>query len=244
MKRAACSNEQESAARRRMAALFVLAFVASACAAPDTATSFDDGAAFSAGGPELSVVCHYDADADMYEPLLLPARAVQAHLGHGDALPGDRLPDDSGVFGASCEEIADALANIVEIHPPSAAAGNYDATGAAFGPEPTLAGVFGDVVLVNDGVSPVTDACEPLVGFPPGAIALVDRGFCTFVQKAQNAQAAGAVAMIVVNNFAGDPITMGGSDPSIVIPSVMISLADGGVIKAGLPAMGTVRRHP
>jgi hypothetical protein len=33
-------------------------------------------------------------------------------------------------------------------------------------------------------------------------------------------------------------------DPTIVIPSVMVSLADGSAIKAGLPATGTVRRHP
>jgi hypothetical protein len=79
-----------------------------------------------------------------------------------------------------------------------------------------------------------------LIGFPAGAIALVDRGTCTFVQKVSNAQAAGVVAVIVVNNVAGAPTTMGGTDPTIMIPSVMVSLADGNVIKAGLPATGRI----
>ncbi|HSJ24757.1 MAG TPA: PA domain-containing protein [Longimicrobiales bacterium] len=248
MTRAPRRNPQVAALPRRMAALVVLALAASACDAPDT-MSFDDAAAFNRGGPERSVVCHYDADADMYKPLTLPAPAVDAHLRHGDALPGDRLPDDSGVFGPACEEIPDpppppAWPHIVEIHAPSAAAGEYGAAGAAFGPEPTLAGTAGAVMLVNDGVGTGSDACEPLIGFAAGSIALVDRGNCTFVQKAQNAQAAGAVAMVVVNNVPGNPVTLGGSDPTIVIPSVMVSQTDGNTMKAGLPANGTVRRHP
>jgi len=50
------------------------------------------------------------------------------------------------------------------------------AAGAAFGPAPTAAGLTGTVVLSNDGVGATTDACEPLVGFPAGSIAVVDRG--------------------------------------------------------------------
>ena len=83
-----------------------------------------------------------------------------------------------------------------------------------------------------------------MVSFPAGAVALVDRGTCSFVQKVSNAQAAGAIAVIVVNNVAGPPTTMGGTDPTITIPSVMVSLADGGVIKAGLPATGRVSAAP
>ena len=47
--------------------------------------------------------------------------------------------------------------------------------------------------------------------------------------------------MIVANNVAGAPITMGGSDPAVSIPSVMVSQADGATIKLGLPATATVR---
>ncbi|HEX6238010.1 MAG TPA: PA domain-containing protein, partial [Acidimicrobiales bacterium] len=70
------------------------------------------------------------------------------------------------------------------------------------------------------------------------------RGTCGFVVKAANAQAAGATAMIVANNAPGAPITMGGTDPAITIPSVMVSQADGTTIKTGLPATGTVSSNP
>jgi len=137
-----------------------------------------------------------------------------------------------------------ALANLVTIDPPSPAAGSYQASGAEFGAAPDATGIAGDVVLVNDGSANPTQGCTPLVGFPAGAVALVDRGTCSFLQKATNAQNAGAAAMIVANNAPGAPITMGGTDPAIVIPSVMVSQADGTTIKAGLPATGTVSSNP
>ncbi|MGH2655344.1 MAG: PA domain-containing protein [Actinomycetota bacterium] len=144
--------------------------------------------------------------------------------------------------------IGGGLPNLVTIDPPSSAAGVYGATGAAFGPAPTSGGISGDIELVNDGVSTPpagtpTDGCEPFT-LTAGAIALIDRGTCSFVQKASNAQAAGASAVIVANNVPGAPITMGGSDPTITIPSVMVSLDDGNTIKAGLPAHATITSHP
>ncbi len=134
--------------------------------------------------------------------------------------------------------------NVVTIDPPSSAAGSYQASGAVFGPEFTAEGIDGDVVLVDDGVGATADACEPLVGFPAGSIALLDRGTCAFTVKVKNAQDAGATAALVANNVAGNPITMGGSDPTITIPSAMVSLDDGNTIKAGLPATGNIARDP
>jgi PA domain/LVIVD repeat len=148
----------------------------------------------------------------------------------------------------------DQLPNVVSVDPPSSAAGDYEAAGAAFGPAPTATGFSGDIVAVNDGVvgapvppsttpGTVTDGCEPF-DVPDGAIALIDRGFCAFVIKVANAQAAGASGVIVANNVAGTPITMGGADPSITIPAVHVSLADGNAIRAGLPATATVSSNP
>ncbi len=136
------------------------------------------------------------------------------------------------------------LPNFVTIDAPSPAAGLYGAAGAAFGPDLMDMPVSGSVVLVNDGagVSP-TDACEPLVGFPAGAIALLDRGTCNFTVKVANAQAAGAAAVIVADNAPGEPVEMGGADPTITIPAVRVSQADGAVIKAGLPATGTLEMN-
>ena len=135
-------------------------------------------------------------------------------------------------------------------------AGDYIASRATFGPQLDAIGpVSGTVVLVNDGVlgipvppapaGTLNDGCEPFAGFA-GKIALVDRGFCTFVVKVANAQAAGAVGVIVANNVAGDPITMGFTAPipPITIPAVMISLDDGTLFKANLPLDATLRRDP
>lgn len=81
--------------------------------------------------------------------------------------------------------------------------GDRETGSAAFG-----AGSFDITALValaDDGVAPPTDACQPLVGSVAGRIVLVDRGTCTFVAKAINVQAAGAVGMIVANNAPGAP---------------------------------------
>lgn len=50
--------------------------------------------------------------------------------------------------------------------------------------------------------------------------------------------------MIVVNNVPGPPSTMGGTDPTITIPSAMVSLDDGNAIKASLPATGRIWEIP
>ena len=124
----------------------------------------------------------------------------------------------------------------VTVTAPASVAGTYEAASAGFGSALTTAGFTGTVELGNDGTgASTTDACEPLVGFTPGRIALVDRGSCAFVLKVKNAQNAGAIAAIVVNNVPGGATAMGGADPTITIPSVMISLADGDLFKANLP---------
>lgn len=131
--------------------------------------------------------------------------------------------------------------NEVTIDAPSSAAGTYKAHGASFGPRLGETGPAGDVVLVDDGSSDPTLGCGSPIGFPAGAIALVDRGECSFVQKVRNAQAAGATGVIVVNNEAGAPINMTGNATDVTIPSVMVWQSDGEAIKAGLPATGALQ---
>jgi subtilisin family serine protease len=61
-----------------------------------------------------------------------------------------------------------------------------------------------------------------------GKIALISRGTCTFSTKIRNAQSAGAAAVLVVNNVAGDPTAMGqdGTANQPTIPAYMLSLAN------------------
>jgi minor extracellular serine protease Vpr len=61
-----------------------------------------------------------------------------------------------------------------------------------------------------------------------GKIALISRGTCTFSIKIRNAQDAGASAVLVVNNVAGDPTAMGqdGTANQPTVPAYMLSLAN------------------
>jgi len=133
-----------------------------------------------------------------------------------------------------------ALPNTITVAEPSPIAGDYFGPMAGFGESLVTTGpLAGEVFLVNDGAGVVTDGCEPFV-VPAGSIPLVDRGACNFTVKVKNAQNAGAAIVIVANNIAGPPIAMGGTDPTITIPSVMISLDNGNLFKANLPLNATV----
>lgn len=123
----------------------------------------------------------------------------------------------------------------VRIDSPPAIAGDKQFGTAAFGPQISAPGITAPVALVNDGVAPTSDGCEPLpAGSLTGKIALIDRGLCGFAVKTKIAQDAGALAVIIANNVAGAPPGMAGVDPTIVIPTVSVSLADGNAIKAQL----------
>lgn len=126
---------------------------------------------------------------------------------------------------------------LLTVNSPGSIAGDYPVGAAGFGPALSTPGLTGDVVLADDGVLVGSDACEPLVngGAIAGNIALVDRGGCPFVTKTLNAEAAGATAVIVADNVAGcPPPGLGGTDPTITIPSVRVTNADGAAIKAEL----------
>ncbi|NQY27894.1 MAG: hypothetical protein HRT69_00310 [Flavobacteriaceae bacterium] len=93
----------------------------------------------------------------------------------------------------------------------------------------------GEIVLVDDGNAPNEDACTALTpGSLTGKIALIRRGTCAFVIKVKAAQEAGAIGAIVMNNISGTPIPMGGTDATIIIPSVMISKEDGDILEAAM----------
>jgi len=137
---------------------------------------------------------------------------------------------------------------VLRVNAPPAIDGDYEVGTAAFGPPLTSSAPAQDVVLVDDGTGTATDGCEALINGAAvsGKLALIDRGNCTFVQKVTNAQNAGAIGVIIVDNVAGcPPAGLGGVDPSITIPSVRITLADGNTIKANLPGVNaTLTRDP
>ena len=141
----------------------------------------------------------------------------------------------ANVFGGVDAVIPGSISNMV-INSPASIAGEYSFVSASFGP--AVGSFTGNLVLANDGTSSPTEACNELTNDSAigGNIAVIERGACEFGVKVLNAENAGAVAVIVINNVAGAAIGMsgGGSGDSVTIPSFMISQADGVGILAEL----------
>ncbi len=156
------------------------------------------------------------------------------------------LPD--GYMPRMSMYLWDAPTNFVEkvvvVNSPSSLAGSYESRSAAFNPvdytEVTANYVLGkksDTTTgdIYDGCSPLSNATEL-----QNNIAILKRGSCDFVVKVKNAQNAGAKAVVMMNNIAGAPSTMGGTDATITIPSAMITQDLGNSFIALLEAGTTV----
>jgi len=82
-----------------------------------------------------------------------------------------------------------------------------------------------------------SNGCTSVDPATSGKLAIIDRGTCTFSQKVANANAAGAVAVLIINNVAGDPIAMartaGFNDD---LPAVMIGKNEGAALRIANPA--------
>lgn len=134
-----------------------------------------------------------------------------------------------------------------QITSPAGIAGEYGFVQAGFGGDlpnaanPSLV-ISAELELVDDGVDPGTNNCEDNPSNDlTGKIAVIDRGDCSFDVKCWRAQNNGAIAAIVCNNEAGDPIVMGEAAPDtaaqITIPCVMISQSDCMTIRAEIPTV-------
>jgi subtilisin family serine protease len=109
---------------------------------------------------------------------------------------------------------------------------------------PVGSGFSGEVVRLGracpaDSVGPGVPADPFFNGNnPAGKVALIDRGSCAISLKVDYAADAGAIAVIIANNVSGDPpsFSFGGGDT--FVPTLIITLADGNRIKAGLGTTG------
>ena len=157
-----------------------------------------------------------------------------------DLLNGE-MTDTPG--GTRTVDTCSSFANnwpVVIVNQPSTL-GECAAAQAQFGPKLNATGITANVVLSSDNNGALTDGCSHPQNAAQiaGSIALVDRGTCTFVEKAANMQKVGAIGVMVANNVFGPPTVMPPADPSIQIPSVMISRNAGVSLKQALGA-GTV----
>ncbi len=111
-----------------------------------------------------------------------------------------------------------------------------------------VAGVAGDFATVSSNLiallavvteaptnaaTGLSTACSPLSTTLSGQIALISRGVCSFSAKIRHAQNAGAVAVLVANNAAGDGIGMAqdGTANQPTVPAYNVSLADSAALK-------------
>ena len=112
---------------------------------------------------------------------------------------------------------------------------------AGFGAPIGSPALFGELMPVADQTAGAGNGCEPFntnnARAVNGRVALIGRGTCGFVVKAKNAQNAGAIGVLIADNAAEtavQPTGLGGSDPTITIPTVRIFLADGNKLRESL----------
>jgi PA domain-containing protein len=132
------------------------------------------------------------------------------------------LSDASGVLSGTPR---------LRVNSPATIAGNYQVGTADFGPTLSSTGITAAITqaVPNDGCSAFGISLS-------GKIALVDRGNCTFVTKTRNAQNAGAIGVIIVDNVSSTtpPSMGGGPDNTLTIPTVSVTQSNGNTIKGQL----------
>lgn len=138
--------------------------------------------------------------------------------------------------------------NILTVNAPAQVAGIFYAQAAVgWGAPITTTPVSGEVIITDDGSGNPTWACNPILNNVSGKVALIDRGDCTFGEKALSAQNAGAKACIICNflntTSAMGPGTVGGQ---VTIPVVSVSKSDCDAIRqyAGQGLVITLAQPP
>lgn len=175
------------------------------------------------------------------DPLVAEAQDYEGRNNANAMVPADGASPRLQMYVFSGPSSAD-----ITVLSPSSVAGTKRTAIAGFGVD--TFDVTGTVALATDEQgADAADACEPITANLTGKIALVHRGLCAFTQKAQNVQAAGAIAAIVANvptsAFPSDPPFMGGTSGSISIPVLSLSLPDGQALERALGQGAEVRLH-
>ena len=131
---------------------------------------------------------------------------------------------------------------VMLVQQPSGLAGSYNFTYATtWGADMTTVALTAEAAFAVDGSATQDSlACGNIVNRSEidGKIAVVYRGDCNFSLKAKNVQDSGAVAVVIINNIPGAPVAMGAGTNSagVTIPVVMISDADGALLRDAIIA--------
>jgi subtilisin family serine protease len=148
----------------------------------------------------------------------------------GNSGPGPSTVAKTGPWNASVAASTHerVIANTVDVTSPTPVPEELEGMAAVPGSGPPITADIEDEVRFAGLVAPGNElGCNPFPGGSfTGAIALIQRGACTFATKVVNAANAGAIAVIVFNNVGGPPISMGGLETTS-IPAVFLDLANG-----------------
>lgn len=163
---------------------------------------------------------------------------------------------DGNLTHAAVNAALDPLTTLT-VTEPSPVARNYDVGFADFGGDADANALSGRLVRVIDAATTdgpsVNDGCTTLTNADAirGNVAVVDRGTCTFVIKARNAQAAGATAMVIGDRAesytAANPATClppgmhGEEADDVTIPIISVGINDANLLKTQLAPETTVR---
>ncbi len=94
----------------------------------------------------------------------------------------------------------------------------------------------GDVTALVDMPSvPTGCLLQDFAGFVPGRLALIQRGDCSFPEKAQNAEQAGASGVVIFNNVEGPLLGALSTSSSLTLPVVAITQEAGLRLAALIP---------
>lgn len=126
------------------------------------------------------------------------------------------------------------------VNSPASIAGTYDlSSSSSFGAADCASEISGELALGFAGTDTQACASARSIGLDvEGKIAVVDRGGCPFIEKAEVVQDFGAIAMIVCNDLPNDTlIALGASQEdldniNITIPTFFMRMSDCNTLKA------------
>lgn len=174
----------------------------------------------------------FDTDLQLFYNEMTDAQRANSVVNTGNV-----VWDGPAVNALAVDFLQAAL--IGELSPP--ALGSITLSQAFYGPAVSRDGLSGEIVLIDDGTGTATDGCQPLTAVSAAAvsgnIALIDRGGCAFTTKSVNAEAAGAIAVIVANNVSPGLPPLGGVNDTLIIPTVGTTLDDRNAIIGALPGV-------
>ncbi|MEO7339162.1 MAG: S8 family serine peptidase [Caldimonas sp.] len=157
----------------------------------------------------------------------------------GNSGPGLYTVESPGSAARALSAGASSVGHFVGAPVTTSNGGTY---GAASGDFATVsANLTAPLGVVPGTVNGLSNGCAPFAS-QAGKVVLVSRGTCVFTAKVRNAQAAGAVAVLVANNVIGDPTAMAndGTADQPTIPAYMVSLQDGQALKGMAGTMTTI----